>query len=129
MIRRPPRSTLFPYTTLFRSVLFSAAGGLIPGTLFSMAVRLAPDESPVSTTVGFMQQWSSVGQFAGPPLVAAVAVQAGGWQWAWGGTAGMCAIGWGVGGAGGRLGGGGGGARRGGAGSFTRGRAPAHPPR
>src|SRR5260370_28447367 len=25
MIRRPPRSTLFPYTTLFRSVLFSAA--------------------------------------------------------------------------------------------------------
>src|SRR2546423_10348345 len=24
MIRRPPRSTLFPYTTLFRSMLFSA---------------------------------------------------------------------------------------------------------
>src|SRR5260221_9254198 len=24
MIRRPPRSTLFPYTTLFRSVLFTA---------------------------------------------------------------------------------------------------------
>src|SRR3712207_7762259 len=24
MIRRPPRSTLFPYTTLFRSVCFSA---------------------------------------------------------------------------------------------------------
>src|ERR1039457_7517628 len=27
MIRRPPRSTLFPYTTLFRSVLDSTAGG------------------------------------------------------------------------------------------------------
>ena len=25
MIRRPPRSTLFPYTTLFRSVLLDAA--------------------------------------------------------------------------------------------------------
>src|SRR5258708_31698682 len=25
MIRRPPRSTLFPYTTLFRSLSFSAA--------------------------------------------------------------------------------------------------------
>src|SRR3712207_5082119 len=25
MIRRPPRSTLFPYTTLFRSVIFHAA--------------------------------------------------------------------------------------------------------
>src|SRR3712207_8466095 len=29
MIRRPPRSTLFPYTTLFRSTLLSVAGGLI----------------------------------------------------------------------------------------------------
>src|SRR3712207_7986713 len=27
MIRRPPRSTLFPYTTLFRSVQISAMGG------------------------------------------------------------------------------------------------------
>src|SRR3712207_7656663 len=28
MIRRPPRSTLFPYTTLFRSALPEAAGGV-----------------------------------------------------------------------------------------------------
>src|SRR2546426_11050662 len=28
MIRRPPRSTLFPYTTLFRSVLTPVAGKL-----------------------------------------------------------------------------------------------------
>src|SRR3712207_9202163 len=27
MIRRPPRSTLFPYTTLFRSVLAAVDGG------------------------------------------------------------------------------------------------------
>src|SRR3712207_8106900 len=27
MIRRPPRSTLFPYTTLFRSVMLSEDGG------------------------------------------------------------------------------------------------------
>src|SRR2546425_4612520 len=27
MIRRPPRSTLFPYTTLFRSAVVRAAGG------------------------------------------------------------------------------------------------------
>src|SRR3712207_8518752 len=27
MIRRPPRSTLFPYTTLFRSVRRTATGG------------------------------------------------------------------------------------------------------
>src|SRR3712207_8462718 len=30
MIRRPPRSTLFPYTTLFRSVV-AAGGQLLPG--------------------------------------------------------------------------------------------------
>src|SRR2546430_11675603 len=29
MIRRPPRSTLFPYTTLFRSMLFAAFTGLV----------------------------------------------------------------------------------------------------
>src|SRR2546427_1084928 len=28
MIRRPPRSTLFPYTTLFRSHTFNVAGNL-----------------------------------------------------------------------------------------------------
>lgn len=62
---------------------FSMLGGMIPGTLFSMAVRLAPDEHTVSTTVGWMQQWSSMGQFAGPPLVAWVASRAGSWQWTW----------------------------------------------
>src|SRR5258706_7913319 len=36
MIRRPPRSTLFPYTTLFRSLWqASAAGGLGRGPLVS----------------------------------------------------------------------------------------------
>src|SRR2546427_2406656 len=40
MIRRPPRSTLFPYTTLFRSVVFVMRGphhGLI--TLLQCALR------------------------------------------------------------------------------------------
>src|SRR2546425_5563003 len=32
MIRRPPRSTLFPYTTLFRSVLVVLVAGLDPLT-------------------------------------------------------------------------------------------------
>src|SRR3712207_8069130 len=31
MMRRPPRSTLFPYTTLFRSVAAVAAAGPLPG--------------------------------------------------------------------------------------------------
>src|SRR5438874_10775062 len=31
MIRRPPRSTLFPYTTLFRSLVVRRAGQGLPG--------------------------------------------------------------------------------------------------
>lgn len=61
-------------------LLFSAVGGLIPGTLFSLALRVAPGDHAVASTVGFMQQWSAAGQFAGPPLVAAAAVAVGGWQ-------------------------------------------------
>src|SRR6266496_2199642 len=40
MIRRPPRSTLFPYTTLFRSPLDPGlpAGDLLPGAPWAEAV-------------------------------------------------------------------------------------------
>src|SRR2546425_13301908 len=41
MIRRPPRSTLFPYTTLFRSV-----------TEWGTARNLPPNVSPVALTLG-----------------------------------------------------------------------------
>ena len=74
-------------------VLFSAAGGVIPGTLFATAVRVAPSEATVSTVVGYMQQWSAFGQFAGPPLVAWVATLVGGWQWTWAVTMGLCGLG------------------------------------
>lgn len=72
-------------------LLFSMVGGVIPGTLFSLAVRLAPDDSTVSTTVGWMQQWSALGQFGGPPAVAWVASVAGGWHWTWAVT-GACSM-------------------------------------
>jgi MFS family permease len=64
-------------------LLFSGVGGLIPATLFALAVRLAPGEGTLATTIGWVQQWSAFGQFAGPPTVAAVASAAGGWQWTW----------------------------------------------
>ena len=64
-------------------VLFSAVGGVVPGTLFSLAVALAPTQRTVSTTVGWVQQCSSTGQFVGPPVVAWVAGQVGGWHWTW----------------------------------------------
>lgn len=64
-------------------LVFSAVGGVIPAVLFSLAVRVAPNERTVSTTVGWMQQCSSAGQFLGAPLVAWVASQVGGWHWTW----------------------------------------------
>src|SRR5438105_9200705 len=42
MIRRPPRSTLFPYTTLFRS----------PGRSFSVGMAVSPASSQCSKTTG-----------------------------------------------------------------------------
>jgi CP family cyanate transporter-like MFS transporter len=72
-------------------VLFSMVGGLIPGTLFSLAVRLAPSDGTVSTTVGWMQQGSALGQFAGPPLVAWVASDSGDWGGIWWVTS-SCAV-------------------------------------
>lgn len=78
-------------------LLFSAVGGLIPGTLFSLAaLRVAPGDHAVASTVGFMQQWSAAGQFAGPPLVAAVAVAAGGWRFTGAATALFAALGLGA---------------------------------
>src|SRR3712207_8575433 len=52
MIRRPPRSTLFPYTTLFRSPAVPLAGQLVhqryvlPGPL---VLRKTPLNSPTPT--------------------------------------------------------------------------------
>ncbi|MCH8530997.1 MAG: MFS transporter [Saccharospirillum sp.] len=73
----------WPVLRFVAVLCFSAVGGMIPAALFSLAMQVAPSENTVSTTVGWMQQWSSFGQFAGPPLVAAVAVGVGGWQWTW----------------------------------------------
>src|SRR3712207_7841521 len=49
MIRRPPRSTLFPYTTLFRSLLALLVGGAI-GMLFML--RLGTMDT-AATTIGW----------------------------------------------------------------------------
>src|SRR5256885_5400726 len=59
MIRRPPRSTLFPYTTLFRSVLSTGstakrvqeqAGGQGKGALAEALGRIAELEAELART-------------------------------------------------------------------------------
>src|SRR3989454_5654518 len=41
MIRRPPRSTLFPYTTLFRSLQLRAAHAILRRDLVALVLALA----------------------------------------------------------------------------------------
>src|SRR5256714_8771022 len=56
MIRRPPRSTLFPYTTLFRSDMFSHAfklmdlGPLIGKRTWGGVIGISPSHSLVDGT-------------------------------------------------------------------------------
>src|SRR5690606_41400111 len=49
MIRRPPRSTLFPYTTLFRSVLGVADAG---GVIAPQRLVLVPVDAQVEAAHG-----------------------------------------------------------------------------
>jgi MFS family permease len=72
-----------PFVRYAAVLAFSMIGGLVPGTLFALSVRLAPDGHTVATTVGWMQQLSAFGQFTGPPLAAWVANRVGDWHWTW----------------------------------------------
>src|SRR3712207_7872764 len=59
MIRRPPRSTLFPYTTLFRSALGIASryiAALIKGTHYGSVVALCEDLLPLVPDEGFEEK-------------------------------------------------------------------------
>src|SRR3712207_7280004 len=49
MMRRPPRSTLFPYTTLFRSVPLGPRPACRPHGAFDLARRLR--KSPIFTPI------------------------------------------------------------------------------
>jgi len=73
-----------PFAVRYGAVLlFSAVGGMIPGTLFATTPAYAAHPRAVSTTTGLMQQGSMVGQFVSPPLIAAVASASAGWHHTW----------------------------------------------
>lgn len=86
-----PLTADLPVLRYLAVVLYSAIGGLIPGSLFAEVVHAAPSERTVSTTVGWMQQCSSTGQFFGPPAVAMLAADVGGWHLTWVAT-GACSV-------------------------------------
>src|SRR5438034_8857443 len=53
MIRRPPRSTLFPYTTLFRSVRVAVTGSA------PLTLKITPKSSGLTVTRGPWRNCSS----------------------------------------------------------------------
>ncbi|MDT3677732.1 MAG: MFS transporter [Burkholderiaceae bacterium] len=74
----------FGFASRYASILlFAASAGLIPGTLFATVPFYAPSQETIFTTVGMMQQGSSLGQLLLPPVVAALAQYTGGWQSIW----------------------------------------------
>src|SRR2546426_11505332 len=69
MIRRPPRSTLFPYTTLFRSHLLTAVSGLsATEAFFKFALDVlqakVTREAPLSEVLSFAHFDDSTGLLA-----------------------------------------------------------------
>jgi CP family cyanate transporter-like MFS transporter len=75
---------------------FSGVGGMIPGSLFSLAVKAAPSDDTVSTALGWTTQMSMLGQFCMPPVVAALATAHSGWELTWVLTGGLCLMGVGL---------------------------------
>ena len=53
MIRRPPRSTLFPYTTLFRSVIYTEWFFFAVMTIGLFRLRFRPSYSPRFSAWGY----------------------------------------------------------------------------
>src|SRR2546427_6624398 len=56
MIRRPPRSTLFPYTTLFRSAIETAEEGRVEELLAEVAAELGVPLFLWSVTTGLARK-------------------------------------------------------------------------
>jgi CP family cyanate transporter-like MFS transporter len=77
-------------------LVFSGVGGMIPGSLFSLAVKAAPSDDTASTALGWTTQMSMLGQFCMPPVVAALATANGGWGLSWVVTGGLCLVGVGL---------------------------------
>src|SRR3712207_7493632 len=57
MIRRPPRSTLFPYTTLFRSVSYAQAGGL---HIAAHALDAICELFPIFRRLRMLRNWGGI---------------------------------------------------------------------
>jgi len=61
-------------------LVYSFVVGMVPATILGAAPYFAPGPGQIATTNGLIVQGSHLGQFAGPPVVAAAVAFTGGWQ-------------------------------------------------
>jgi MFS family permease len=73
--------------------LFSAFGGMFPGTAFVLAARYSPSPAQMALMAGFMLQGAGIGQTLGPLMVSSVVEIANDWNYANLVVAAMAAIG------------------------------------
>ncbi|MFM2128941.1 MAG: hypothetical protein RL477_487, partial [Pseudomonadota bacterium] len=72
---------LLPDAARFALALcFSFFGGFLPSSILGAAPVFSPTPAQIGATNGLLVQGSHLGQFAGPPLVAAAVALFGGWQ-------------------------------------------------
>ena len=61
-----------PMIKIVAGFLFSAFGGMFPGTAFVLAARYSPSPSHMALMAGFMLQGAGIGQTIGPMMVSSV---------------------------------------------------------
>ena len=61
-----------PALKIVAGFLFSAFGGMFPGTAFVLAARYSPSPSQMALMAGFMLQGAGIGQTIGPLMVSSV---------------------------------------------------------
>jgi CP family cyanate transporter-like MFS transporter len=61
-------------------VLLSFCGGLIPASVLSASAALATSPRQIGTLQGLFMQCANLGQFVGPPLIAALVASSGLWR-------------------------------------------------
>ncbi len=62
------------------ALVFSFFGGFLPASVLGAAPVFSPTPAQIGATNGLLVQGSHLGQFVGPPLVAAAVAFLGGWQ-------------------------------------------------
>ncbi len=69
-----------PPVKVLAGFLFSAFGGMFPGTAFVLAARFSPSPSQMALMAGFMLQGAGIGQTIGPLMVSSIVEYAASWN-------------------------------------------------